>query len=236
MPSHVNVNLDADEKSLQIINLCLTHADGKCKKLHDFLFTANEIKSVSLYKRDDRCAYLYVNHNSDDFQMYFPSVYCRQRFYELVREMTVDQEVFVDLSETHNKIPTYEYDLDEKNNRIMLGKGTYGVVYAAHDINTHVAIAIKEIKEKFNQEVQPLHDEIKLHSQLKHRNIVQYFGSVSEGGYFKIFMENVPGGSISALLQSKWGPMKDNEQTIAYYSKQILEGEYLISMFSILLI
>ncbi|XP_062121953.1 mitogen-activated protein kinase kinase kinase 15 isoform X1 [Drosophila sulfurigaster albostrigata] len=223
MPSYVTMNMDADEKSIQIVNICLAHSKNDCKKLHDFLFVASKIKSVSLYKRDNLCAYLYVHHNSDDFQIYFPSTECRQSFYDRILEMTADQQVFVNLQTDEAQIE-YEYDYNEQNKKITLGKGTYGTVYAARDRQTQVRIAIKVVPEKNSQDVQPLHEEIKLHSQLRHRNIVQYLGSRSEDGFFKIFMEQVPGGSLSDLLKTKWGPLKDNESTMAFYSKQILQG------------
>ena len=34
-----------------------------------------------------------------------------------------------------------EYDIDDKNNKTILGKGTYGVVYAARDKYTQIKVS-----------------------------------------------------------------------------------------------
>ncbi|XP_060523594.1 mitogen-activated protein kinase kinase kinase 15 isoform X2 [Cylas formicarius] len=222
MPSYVWINLGAEPQTLQVTNQCLKRIKNECTEIHDWEFTADDIRSFSLNIQDERSLFLYVLANSDDFHIYFPSEACRDVFYKLLIELTNYQERPLE-PELPREI-RYEYERDEQNKKKVLGKGTYGVVYAALDLNKQVRIAVKEVPEKNLGAVQPLHEEIRVHSQLRHRNIVQYLGSLSEEGYFKIFMEQVPGGSLSALLRSKWGSLQKNEHTMASYTKQILEG------------
>ena len=86
------------------------------------------IKSVSLYKRDERCLFLYVHQNSDDFQMIFPSARCRQMFYDLVLQLTADLgEAFTDLDsgDATPGVIRYEYEFDDQSRRVILGKGRF---------------------------------------------------------------------------------------------------------------
>ncbi|XP_066455933.1 mitogen-activated protein kinase kinase kinase 15 [Eleutherodactylus coqui] len=219
-PSYVSINKEADERTVSLWHVSPVEMKG----IHEWNFTASSIRGISISKFDERCCFLYVHDNSDDFQIYFSTEDQCSRFCTLVKEIITDVVgSTVELEgEADGDTLEYEYDYDENGDRVILGKGTYGVVYAGRDLSNQVRIAIKEIPERDSRYSQPLHEEIALHKYLKHRNIVQYLGSVSEDGYIKIFMEQVPGGSLSVLLRSKWGPMK--EPTIKFYTKQILEG------------
>ncbi|XP_042638596.1 mitogen-activated protein kinase kinase kinase 15 [Orycteropus afer afer] len=219
-PSYISINNEAEERTVSLWHV----SPSEMKQIHEWNFTVSSIRGISISKFDERCCFLYVHENYDDFQIYFSTEDQCSRFCSLVKEMltntmgnTVEME-----GETDGDTLEYEYDLDANGDRVVLGKGIYGIVYAGRDLSNQVRIAIKEIPERDSRYSQPLHEEIALHKYLKHRNIVQYLGSVSENGYLKIFMEQVPGGSLSALLRSKWGPMK--EPTIKFYTKQILEG------------
>uniref|UniRef100_A0A8C7FLN7 mitogen-activated protein kinase kinase kinase n=1 Tax=Oncorhynchus kisutch TaxID=8019 RepID=A0A8C7FLN7_ONCKI len=219
-------------KVLQPTIVCVSEEDDSCTvqlnhitplKLLILLFNLFDLFSVS--KFDERSCFLYVLENSDDFQLCFPSELHCKGFCELVNSLLSQAEAPVEYpSELTGGLLEFIYETSENGDKVVLGKGTYGVVYAGRDLSNQVRIAIKEIPEKDRTYSQPLHEEIALHKRLKHRNIVQYLGSMSQDGFIKIFMEEVPGGSLSSLLRSKWGPLKDNEATVIFYTKQILEG------------
>lgn len=49
---------------------------------------------------------------------------------------------------TPHLCPQYSYEYSEAGERVILGKGTYGVVYAGRCLSNQVRIAIKEIPER----------------------------------------------------------------------------------------
>ncbi|ROI57999.1 Mitogen-activated protein kinase kinase kinase 5 [Anabarilius grahami] len=220
-PSYLSINKDAEENTLSIWHVT---SDDKNKGIHEWNFSAASVRGVSISKCDERSCFLYVVNNAEDFQIYFCTELHCKTFCDLVNALTEEAWKGSEDAECESEALEYDYEYDEHGERVVLGKGTFGVVYAGRDLSNQVRLAIKEIPERDSRYSQPLHEEIALHKHLKHKNIVQYLGSISENGFIKIFMEQVPGGSLSALLRSKWGPLKNNEPTIGFYTKQILEG------------
>ncbi|KAJ7407411.1 mitogen-activated protein kinase kinase kinase 19 [Willisornis vidua] len=71
------------------------------------------------------------------------------------------------------------------------------------------------------KEYQKFHEEVDLLKTLKHVNIVTYLGTCLEDNILSIFMEFVPGGSISSVI-NRFGPLP--EVVLCKYTEQILQG------------
>ncbi|XP_074157986.1 mitogen-activated protein kinase kinase kinase 19 isoform X2 [Sminthopsis crassicaudata] len=108
----------------------------------------------------------------------------------------------------------------------ILGKGAYGTVYCGLTSQGQL-IAVKQVALDTSDQVanereyQKLQEEVDLLKVLKHVNIVAYLGTCLEKNLVSIFMEFVPGGSISSII-SRFGPLP--EIVISKYTKQILQG------------
>ncbi|NXS07562.1 M3K19 kinase, partial [Neodrepanis coruscans] len=108
----------------------------------------------------------------------------------------------------------------------ILGKGAYGTVYCGLTSQGQL-IAVKQIVlDKSDQlttekEYQKFHQEVDLLKTLKHVNIVTYLGTCLEANILSIFMEFVPGGSISSVIH-RFGPLP--EVVLCKYTEQILQG------------
>ncbi|NXL03321.1 M3K6 kinase, partial [Mesembrinibis cayennensis] len=246
-PARLALHGGTEEPTLTLALVCPMEE----KAASSWTFAATAIRGVSICKCDERGCFLYVMHAEEDFQLYFPSQQHCRWFCDWIQSLLAKQVVgSEEVPSPTQPVLEYSYEYSEAGERVVLGRGTYGVVYAGRCLSNQVRIAIKEIPERDSRWVpcwgvlggpggrwaaphpsvlphrysQPLHEEIALHKRLRHRNIVRYLGSISQDGFIKIFMEEVPGGSLSSLLRSKWGPLKDNEPTIIFYTRQILDG------------
>lgn len=110
----------------------------------------------------------------------------------------------------------------------LIGSGSYARVHLGLNLDTGELIAVKQVElsaEKLlpeqHAEIRALQSEIGILRNLKHENIVQYLGSSVENNTLNIFLEYVPGGSISSLLR-KFGSLP--EHLVRLYTKQILQG------------
>ncbi|KAG5472661.1 hypothetical protein LSCM4_01982 [Leishmania orientalis] len=112
-----------------------------------------------------------------------------------------------------------------------VGRGTFGDVYRAQDLDSGNIIAVKEIivPHDFTKDVEKqlaaLESEIRVMRRLHHPHVVTYLGAVREGNSLRIFMEFVGGGTVGNKVASVGGL---SEEKTRDYTAQLLEGlEYL---------
>ncbi|KAG0486200.1 hypothetical protein HPP92_008295 [Vanilla planifolia] len=108
----------------------------------------------------------------------------------------------------------------------LIGRGTFGHVYVGFNSESGEMCAMKEVTlflddAKSKESAKQLGQEISLLRQLRHKNIVQYYGCEMVDDKLYIYLEYVSGGSIHKLLQ-EYGQF--GEPAIRSYTKQILSG------------
>ncbi|KAI4314938.1 hypothetical protein L6164_027796 [Bauhinia variegata] len=109
----------------------------------------------------------------------------------------------------------------------LIGRGTFGSVYVATNRETGALCAMKEAElfpddPKSAECIRQLEQEIKLLSQLKHPNIVQYYGSEIVDDRFYIYLEYVHPGSINKYVREHCGAM--TESVVRNFTRHILSG------------
>jgi mitogen-activated protein kinase kinase kinase len=112
----------------------------------------------------------------------------------------------------------------------LIGSGSFGKVYLGMDASTGLLMAVKQVElpsgssaneERKQNMLSALEREIELLKDLQHENIVQYLYSSADEEHLNIFLEYVPGGSVSALLRN-YGAFE--ETLVKNFVRQILLG------------
>ena len=82
---------------------------------------------------------------------FHPPLFMYIRFYDFVNDAVGDgakglQILSMNSSDGDTFQIEYEYELSEKGERVVLGRGSFGTVYSGFDLDTNKKMAIKEVK------------------------------------------------------------------------------------------
>ncbi|KAG8645961.1 E3 ubiquitin-protein ligase UPL5 [Manihot esculenta] len=102
---------------------------------------------------------------------------------------------------------------------MRLGKGGFGEVYEGY-APSGFFFAFKEIEIKNEGMIEEINHEIDLLCQLRHPNIVSYYGMERRESKIYIFLEIVRPGSLKEICKN----FKLKDSQVFHYTKQILEG------------
>ncbi|KAF9668607.1 hypothetical protein SADUNF_Sadunf14G0021200 [Salix dunnii] len=109
----------------------------------------------------------------------------------------------------------------------LIGCGSYGRVYMGTNRVTGASCAMKEVDiipgdPKSAESVKQLEQEIRVLCDLKHPNIVQYYGYEIVDEHFYIYLEYINPGSINKYVQEHCGHLP--ESIVRNFTRHILNG------------
>jgi len=105
----------------------------------------------------------------------------------------------------------------------MVGKGAFGKVFQALNLNSGELMAVKSIElgNVSDDDMEEIRNEVQLLRSLKHKHVVQYIATHQMDNSLNILMEFCPGGSVASMLRS-FGAFP--ERVLSQYSRQMMEG------------
>jgi serine/threonine protein kinase len=83
-----------------------------------------------------------------------------------------------------------------------LGEGGFGSVYHGHLKDTDLHVAVKRVSKSSHQGRKEYSSEVRIISQLRHRNLVQLVGWCHDGGELLLVYQLMPNGSLNTHIHS----------------------------------
>ena len=105
---------------------------------------------------------------------------------------------------SYSELASATYNFAKKR---KLGEGGFRVVYKGYLTDVDILIAMKKISRGSKQGKKEYITEVKIISQLRHRNLVQLKGWCHDKGEFLLVYEFMPNGSLDAHLWSERSPL-----------------------------
>jgi len=101
----------------------------------------------------------------------------------------------------------------------IIGRGTTGTVYAAHDTEEDREVTVKVMRASYVREfvsVDAWLDEAKKLTEIEHDNVVTVYDALMEGGRCILVTEALEGKSLSRLLREQQGPLSPEKAALLF--------------------
>ena len=79
----------------------------------------------------------------EDFELVFPSGFTRKIFHEYVTQLLSRKNEHIHDNSDDRGPVRYEFESDEHNQRVILGRGSFGCVYSALDLDSKKLVRLR---------------------------------------------------------------------------------------------